>query len=150
MGNIKKVCEEIANYSLDKLELNSDAALQMVMTTGQTESGYDYLRQIKGPAIGFWQMEPATMYDIWENYVTYRPKYKEALWRLGFNEGFAVESLLSNLAVQAAFCRLHYRRVPKKLPKVGDLEGQAKYWKEFYNTIKGKGTVEHFINKNGG
>ena len=150
MGNIKKVCEEIANYSLDKLELNSDAALQMVMTTGQTESGYDYLRQIKGPAIGFWQMEPATMYDIWENYVAYRPKYKEALWRLGFNEGFAVESLLSNLAVQTAFCRLHYRRVPKKLPKAGDLEGQAKYWKEFYNTIKGKGTVEHFINKNGG
>ena len=120
------------------------------MTTGQTESGYDYLRQIKGPAIGFWQMEPATMWDIWENYVLYRPKYKEALWRLGFNEGFGEQSLLSNLAVQAAFCRLHYRRVPKGLPKANDLEGQAKYWKKYYNTIEGKGTVEHFINKNGG
>ena len=41
-------------------------------------------------------------------------------------------------------------RVPKKLPKASDLEGQAKYWKTFYNTIKGKGTIEHFMEANGG
>ena len=148
MGNIKKVCEEIAVFSLEKLELNSDAALRMVMTTGQTESGYDYLRQIKGPAIGFWQMEPATMWDIWENYVLYRPKYKEALWRLGFNEGFGEQSLLSNLAVQAAFCRIVYLRDPYPIPSLNDLEEQARCCKRAYNTKLGKGTIEHFMEAN--
>ena len=150
MGNIKKVCKEIVIYSLEKLNLYSDEALDMIMKTGQVESGYDYLRQVKGPAVGFWQMEPATMFDIWENYVTYRVKYKDALRQLSFNEGDAGNSLLTNLAVQAAFCRLHYRRVPAKLPAVGDIKAQAAYWKKYYNTVKGKGTVEHFIKKNGG
>ena len=150
MGNIKEVCSEIVKYSLDKLNLYSEDAHDLIMATGQAESGYDYLKQIKGPAIGFWQMGPATLFDIWENYVTYRVKYKDSLIQLSFNEGDAVNSLLTNLAVQAAFCRLHYRRVPAKLPKAGDLKGQAEYWKKYYNTEKGKGTIEHFIKKNGG
>ena len=30
-------------------------------------------------------------------------------------------------------------------PKAGDLEGQAKYWKKYYNSHLGKGTIEHFM-----
>ena len=148
MGNIKKVCEEIANYSLDKLELNSDAALQMVMTTGQTESGYDYLRQIKGPAIGFWQVEPFTMNDTIENYVNYRPELKTKLYALGYDEKDAEMRLMSNMSLQVAFCRLKYRRDKHALPGMDDIEAQAKYWKRIYNSEKGRGTVEHFIKAN--
>ena len=78
----------------------------------------------------------------------YRPKYRDKLYALGFDEGALEFCLLSNIGLQAALCRLHYRRVPSGLPKAGNLEAQAKYWKEFYNTKLGKGTIEHFIEAN--
>ena len=40
-------------------------------------------------------------------------------------------------------CRLHYKRVPARFPD--DLIGRAKYWKEYYNTVAGKGTVHHYL-----
>jgi len=51
--------------------------------------------------------------------------------------------LTTNIAAQIVFCRLHYRRVPERLPKT--LEDQARQWKKFYNTAKGRGTEEHYI-----
>ena len=64
-------------------------------------------------------------------------------------EGDDIEiSVMSNLAVQAALCRLHYRRDSKPIPSWDDLEAQGKYWKRVYNTIKGRGTVGHFIKAN--
>ena len=51
--------------------------------------------------------------------------------------------MTTNILAQIVFCRLHYWRVPKKLPET--LTQQAKYWKKWYNTEKGAGTIEHFI-----
>ena len=51
--------------------------------------------------------------------------------------------LTTNLAAQIVMCRLHYRRVPKPLPK--SLIDQANYYKKYYNTYKGKATPEHFM-----
>jgi hypothetical protein len=42
-------------------------------------------------------------------------------------------------------CRVHYYRVPAALPPAGDLAEQAAYWKRYYNTELGRGTVEHFL-----
>lgn len=39
-------------------------------------------------------------------------------------------------------CRLSYKRIPAAIP--GDLLGRAQYWKEYYNTAAGSGTVEHY------
>ena len=60
------------------------------------------------------------------------------------------EILTTNIKAMIIVCRLHYWRVPKSLPKT--LDDQAVYWKAFYNTSKGSGTVDHFkeiIIKNG-
>ncbi len=40
-------------------------------------------------------------------------------------------------------CRLSYKRIPAAIP--GDLLGRAKYWKEYYNTQAGKGTIKHYL-----
>ena len=77
--------KEIAEYSLYKIDCYSDDALALVVRTGNAESGY---RALKGygegnPAIGFWQIEPATMYDMMKNYIHYRPSYRKALEDLG-------------------------------------------------------------------
>ena len=143
--------KEIAEYSLYKLDCYSDDALALVVRTGMAESGY---RALKGygdgnPAIGFWQIEPATMNDMIENYINYRSKYKKTLISLGMNfEKDTIMSVMSNMAVQAALCRLHYRRDKDPLPSWDDMEGQAKYWKRVYNTVEGRGTVKHFIKAN--
>ena len=146
---MKKSIKKIIKLALQHLGLDSEDARSLIYNTGKAESDYKTLQQYGGgPALGFFQMEPATCRDIWDNYVMYRPKYRDKLYALGFDEGTLEFCLLSNVGLQAALCRLHYRRVPSPLPKAGDLEAQAKYWKEFYNTRLGKGTIEHFMEAN--
>ena len=60
------------------------------------------------------------------------------------NEQKQLEFLLeTNIGFSIIMCRIHYRRVPKPLPYT--LEDQAVYWKAYYNSHLGKGTVEKFI-----
>ena len=142
----------IVEHSLYRLDCYSDDALALVVRTGMAESGYRALRGYGegNPAIGFWQIEPATMYDIMRNYLVYRPKYRKAMEGLGMElRGEDIEmSVMANMAVQAALCRLHYRRDRDPIPSWDDLEAQGEYWKRVYNTIKGRGTVKHFIKAN--
>ena len=143
--DIKEIAEEV----LYKLGAYTPDALALVMRTGYAESGYKVLKQYGGgPAIGFWQVEPVTAHDTIDNYVNYRKKYKDALQELGCNFENLEFSLLSNIAVQVAFCRLKYMRDPKPIPSASNIEEQAKYWKRVYNTELGKGTVEHFVEMN--
>ena len=146
---MEKSIKKIIKLALQHLDLDSEDARSLIYKTGKAESGYKTLQQYGGgPALGFFQMEPNTALDIWNNYVMYRPKYRDKLYALGFDEGALGFCLLSNIGLQAALCRLHYRRVPSALPKANNLEAQAKYWKAFYNTEKGKGTIEHFMEMN--
>ena len=143
--------KEIEEYALYRIDAYSDDALALVVRTGMAESGY---RALKGygegnPAIGFFQIEPATMNDMIDNYIKYRSRYKVDLISLGMNfEKDTIISVMSNIAVQAALCRIHYRRDKHSIPSWDDLEGQAKYWKRVYNTNLGRGTTEHFIKAN--
>lgn len=41
------------------------------------------------------------------------------------------------------FCRLFYRLIPEEIPKT--VEDRAKYWKKYYNTVKGKGNASEYI-----
>jgi len=113
------------------------------------ETGYKHLKHMgNGPAIGFFQVEPATLKDTMDNYVKYRPKLQERFKKLGFDESDMEYRVMSNIALQAVFCRLKYKRDKYALPLIGDLEGQAKYWKRVYNSHLGKGTIEHFMEAN--
>ena len=140
--------KEIAEAVLYRLDCYSDDALALVMRTGMAESWYRTLRQMgNGPAIGFFQVELETAQDTLDNYVAYRQKLKDKLVGLGLGNDLEF-SLLSNIALQVAFCRLKYRRDKHPIPSWDDIEGQAKYWKRVYNTELGAGTIEHFIKAN--
>jgi hypothetical protein len=111
-----------------------------------------YLQQIKGPARGFFQCEPWVAVDVCTNYLKYREslmKKVSEVCMLDWNVFMTPDEdqwryiLTTNMAAQIVLCRLHYRRVPKPLPRT--LEDQAKYWKIYFNTSKGKGTPEHFM-----
>ena len=141
--------EDISVKTLEKMEMYSDDAVSMVMRTGFAETGFRHLKQMgDGPAIGFFQSEPNTIKDIWVNYALYRPNVRDCLLTLGYDEPDIEYRVMSNIALQVAFCRLQYRRDRYAIPSTDDIEGQAKYWKRVYNTKLGKGTIEHFIKAN--
>ncbi|MEE3046670.1 MAG: hypothetical protein VX620_15580 [Pseudomonadota bacterium] len=125
----------------------SQAAENLLMGTAAQESdGGRYVRQLaNGPARGIFQMEPATLDDIYANYLEYRPDLRGAVDAYLTPALGRDENLVCNLAYATLMCRVHYRRVPDALPKADDLRGMATYWKRFYNTVQGKGTVEEFV-----
>ena len=130
----------------------SEAAVDLLLATGIAESGYRYIRQISGPARGFWQVEPATAKDNVDSYLKYRiplmEKCAEAShvplkeWQFA-DQGTWEDILETNIASGIIHARLKYWRVPKRMPNT--VEGQADYWKKYYNTEGGKGDPEHFI-----
>ena len=147
INNIEEIVEEVL-YSLG---CYSDDALVLVLRTGQAESGYKTLRQYgDGPALSYWQVEPATAKDCIDNYLKFRKDRYDALKSLGFIEDQLEYSLLSNIAVGAAFCRIKYLRDSQPLPSWDDIDAQAQYWKRVYNTELGKGTIQHFKKANDG
>ena len=140
-----QLLSEIIVPTLKYLEMDSPASRNLLLGTAAQESHMGkYIRQIKGPALGIYQMEPATHDDIWENYLAYRPSLVKKLNQLlcpGFDN---VEQLIWNLKYATAMARIHYRRVPKPLPEPEAIGELALYWKAFYNTFEGKGTVVEF------
>jgi hypothetical protein len=131
----------------------SDNAVDLIYHTGLVESRYKYLMQLGTPvARGFFQMEGATARDICKNYLAYRPSLIGEIEKICYLNYFVLSRadieeleflLTTNIAFSIIMCRLHYRRVPKPLPKT--LKDQAYYWKAYYNTHSGKGTVEKFL-----
>lgn len=138
----------IVRPALQALELHSPAAENLVMGTAAQESRLQFLHQLGGgPALGVFQMEPATHSDIWTNYLRHRPrmvdKVLDAIEYDGRRPG--AWRMVHDLRYAAIMCRLHYRRVPEKLPDAYDIEALAVYWKRYYNTAQGRGTVDEFM-----
>lgn len=123
--------------------------VELLMLTAAQESNLGtYLRQVGGgPALGVFQMEPATHQDIWANYLKYRDDLVGNLKRTMQIQTYppCPTRMIWDMRYAAAMCRLHYMRVREALPSANDVPSMARYWKEHYNTTKGKGTVEDAI-----
>lgn len=143
--NPTHLLEYVIRPTLDTLDLGGHDAEQLVLGTAIVESGLQYLHQLgNGPAIGLWQMEPATHDDIYEHYLKYQAPLTGALGRLIVEHQKALAKQMAwNLYYGAAMCRIHYRRVSAPLPKT--LDECAEYWKKHYNTSLDKGTVEKYV-----
>lgn len=144
--------------ALEHIGLWSLAAEQLVMGTAAQESRLTYLAQVGGgPALGLWQMEPATHADIWTNFLRYRKDLRRRVSELlvpgvpplAAAVDLAIApgpvALVLNLSYAAAMCRVHYYRSKAPLPAAGDVTGMAKRWKDSYNTAAGAGKPEEFI-----
>ena len=144
---MQETIKRIIESTLKKVDLYSQEAASLIYETGMAESRYVALEQSGGgPALGFFQCEPATLHDCIDNYIKYRPELQESLSSLGFLADDPEYSLQTYIAVQVYFCRIKYRRDKEPIPKT--LKGRAEYWKKVYNTEGGKGTVEHYMKAN--
>lgn len=141
-GQLKELIEE----TLKEVDLYNENAVYLILGTAAQESGFGkYIKQLgNGPALGIFQMEPNTFNDIIENWLKYKNDlYHEILLTLGHNNMLDPDVMRWNLKAAIIMTRLHYRRVKAPLPT--DLNGYAEYWKKYYNTYLGAGTVEEFI-----
>lgn len=145
MINAEQLRQYVVEPVLRKLQLYSESAVNLVMGTAAAESRMGtYIRQMGGgPALGLYQCEPATHDDIWANYLVYKAELAERIRSMVVNP--SSELLMTDLAYSTAICRVHYLRAKGALPAADDWNALAEYWKRAYNTVLGKGTVEHFL-----
>jgi len=141
--------EQLLNRACRKEEF------MLLLGTAAVESDLVHRRQLGGgPARGLWQMEPATADDIIRNYVYYT--WARFVWLRGFVRDNCLEYFISLSHALAyhlerfdnfacAMARIHYLRVRDPIPT--ELVEIAKYWKDFYNTPLGAGTVDEFLEK---
>ncbi|MEQ8443111.1 MAG: hypothetical protein RIM33_14240 [Alphaproteobacteria bacterium] len=146
MFDTNQLVAHIIRPTLERADLYSKSAENLVLGTALAESrGGTYLKQLgSGPALGIYQMEPATHKDIYENFLSYRGSLRARAEQFLYPADDALTQLKTNLAYATVMCRIHYYRVPKALPDAADIDGLGAYWKDYYNTAEGAGTAEKF------
>ena len=136
----------VVRPALEHLHLYTRAAENLLVGTALQESGgLRWLAQLGGgPALGVYQIEPATHDDIWKNFLGYRHKLADTVSALLASAPSRHGQLVTNLAYATAMARVHYLRVAEPLPKADDVHALARYWKAHYNTALGAGAAEDF------
>ena len=121
----------------------------------ESNCGY-YIKQVGGPALGVWQMEPVTHDDIFANCDAMQDcdndmshfKYKALQLSTTYNmdEDFeAVQSdLIDSPKYACAMARLKYSMDKAPLPDHNDIKAVYDYYKRIYNTPLGASTYEKF------
>jgi len=142
--NKQQLTDRIIVPALKDYGLYSDAAVELLLGTAAVESQLGtYVAQIGGPALGLYQMEPATHDDIWDHFLEYRSGLRLAI-EYEFGKAPLADRLVHDLRYATLMARIHYLRVKESLPASGDIDEQARYWKTYYNTVNGAGSIAAF------
>lgn len=142
-----QLANNVVRPTLARLGFNDGPiGLNLLLGTAAQESGGAYLAQRPtGPALGLWQIEPATHQDVLTNFAAFWPALMTTL------AGFAAATpprdlqLASNLAYACAVARLIYHRASAPLPASFDPALLGANWKQHYNTAGGGGSVDEFV-----
>lgn len=141
MGLQKEIKETLTECGL---RINDDIINQLY-NTAIVESGVRNIRQYGGgPALGYFQMEPATRRDIVKNYLSYRKYMRDKIEIVIGSVAMTDDEFLENVPAQIVFAWCHYERYHAWK---SDTLLQAISWKYYYNTPRGKGTVLKFIER---
>ncbi|WP_143596421.1 hypothetical protein [Tistlia consotensis] len=109
-----------------------------------------------GPARSLFGLEPNTVHSLLDREIR-SDWVAKILARLILHPPFDLtpagsDALLEHLTwnpwLACAVARLKYWTVPKALPAAGAWRDLAAYWKQWFNTAAGAGTVEKFLASN--
>ncbi|GBQ69582.1 hypothetical protein AA103196_2253 [Ameyamaea chiangmaiensis NBRC 103196] len=133
----------IPTLALLPAAMNTPSAVNGLTGIGARESAYLYRHQISGgPALGYWQMEPATHDDCWRNFIRYRLDLQTALLKILGGNRPSADQMVANDRYACAMARVKVFRAPAPLPAADDAVGWARYWKRHYNSQMGAGSVD--------
>ena len=135
MFNLDQFRSQVVQTALDKLNLYSKSAEQLlILTCAQETQGGTFIKQVDGPALGIFQMEPKTHEDLW---ATFLPRRSDLVYRLlqavHLSTKPPADCLQYNLLYAAMMCRLKYFFIKDPLPEADDIKGMSIYWHKFYN-----------------
>ena len=129
----------------------SKSANFLSLCTAAIESNCgEYIKQINGPALGIWQMEPDTHSDIWQNCDALRNMvFEQKIYDICGKCGD--DALIQSPMYACAMARLKYSMDPNPLPKLsGDKDLDCinffEYYKRVYNTEFGASTYQKWVN----
>lgn len=118
-------------------------AEELILATCAIESQFGVFRkQVNGPALGIYQMEPLDHDDIWTNFVAYQPMLMG--WLISLSPTHQSTDLIGNDKYATAMCRVHYLRNSEPLPDSTSLSAIWTYYKTYYNTAGGAATENTF------
>lgn len=144
MLNLQQFKDEIIVPTLKEMDMYSPAAVNLLLGTVVQESNATNLLSDDGVAKGIYQIEPATHEDIWENYLIYAENAHISNIIANYVIDGGDDDLIWNLKYATIIARLVYWRRPEPLPDADDVDALAQYWKDHYNTHKGRGTAAQF------
>jgi len=133
--------------TLKQMEMWSPAAEKLLVMIACHESlGFKYRKQISGPAVSFYQIEPATFSDVWDRYLGARRLKKANVRQFMPDDLLPLNALAKSDEFATAIARMKLYMVPEALPLVTDDEGLARYAKKYWNSDLGKATPEKYLN----
>ena len=134
-----KACRELVIDALDYYQLPaSESAVRLLCMIAAHESGdFHYVRQLRGPALSLFQIEPVTFDDLCQyaqkRHFSINNEFPCSPWRLVFDQRFA-----------AAMARIFFLRFSEPIPD--KLHTMADYAKQYCNTYLGKATAQQYFN----
>jgi hypothetical protein len=140
---IRPTLISLSSYSL-KPYYSEDVVMLLLATMAQESQG-DYLVEVGGDAVSFFQMEPKTFYDLWNSEVKDKALQNYIAKICNSSKIPVHEDMIYNLKLSVIMARLLYSRVEESLPSGTDIEGLWNYYKKYWNTLKGKATQEEFV-----
>jgi len=123
------------------------SAEEMLLMIAAHESGLgSSLKQIgSGPALGLYQIEPATMYDNYQNFIYARPGLEKQITEVSGVRLPSEQQLQYNPIYSTIQARLKLYRSPGQLPAPHDAQAMANYAKQHYNSPDGAATEEKYM-----
>jgi len=137
--NILDVCKTLGFGS------NNNAHL-MLSETAQQETRYgEALDYSWGVGVGIMQFDLGGFDDTKNRTSKENKDLIKKVYDIDIDKT-SLDNLRYSPLLSTIYARLFYLLRPGAIPTT--LEGRAQYWKTYYNSIKGKGTVEEYIKNN--
>lgn len=115
-------------------------ACNLITETLATETGLGRIKPTAKSPKNIAQIEEATFDDIKKRAMKYREQIEIGL---GIDISAVAYEDLQDELIAILFCRLYYKLSPYPIPETRWLRGV--YWKSYYNTAEGAGTVKHYM-----
>lgn len=138
---IREVLEILAEDSQIPTLYSEDAVELLMLTAAQESLCGTFIKQVNGPALGIFQIEPSSYLDLYK-WMARRPNLHKAVMKFRAKRISVRNNLIGNIPFQIVVARAFYYRKPGKLPVHTDLNEMAAYYKQYFNTHLGDATVE--------
>lgn len=124
---------------------------ELLLGTAAVESdGGRYIRGLAGPELGIFQMAPQTIVFTWQKVLDDQElgrMFDRANYSRKMTARALEEKMMWDLQFQILMAVAYYKIASNNRETPKTVYGQAKFWKDYWNTFLGAGTVDKYVEK---